>query len=89
MLWQDYAVTIIVYMFVLVTIPQLKDVIKGKTSLNLITAGATTIGNYCLGFVFFTLNLWLSVTSAFFIASLWFLIFIFSIKNIKNRENNM
>lgn len=89
MLWQDYAVTIIVYMFVLVTIPQLKDVIKGKTSLNLITTGATTIGNYCLGFVFFTLNLWLSVTSAFLIASLWFLIFIFSIKNIKNRENNM
>ena len=52
MIWQDYAVTIIVYMFVFVTIPQLIEVMKGKTSLNLLTAGATALGNYCLGFIF-------------------------------------
>jgi hypothetical protein len=86
MIWQDYAVTIIVYIFVIVTIPQLIDVIKGKTSLNLLTAGATAFGNYCLGFIFLTLNLWLSVSSAFFIATLWLLIFIFSIRNKKDNK---
>ena len=84
MIWQDYAVTIIVYIFVIVTIPQLIDVIKGKTSLNLITAGATALGNYCLGYIFLTLDLWLSVSSACIIATLWLLIFIFSIRN-KNK----
>jgi len=84
MIWQDYAVTIIVYIFVIVTIPQLIDVIKGKTSLNLITAGATALGNYCLGYIFLTLDLWLSVSSACIIASIWLLIFIFSIRN-KNK----
>lgn len=83
MIWQDYAVTIIVYIFVFVTIPQLIEVIKGKTSLNLLTAGATALGNYCLGLIFLTLNLWLSVSSACIIATIWLLIFIFSIKNKK------
>jgi len=83
MIWQDYAITIIVYMFVIVTIPQLIDVIKSRTSLNLFTAGATSLGNYGLGYVFFTLDLWLSVTSAFLIATLWLLLFLFSMRNKK------
>ena len=81
MIWQDYAITIIVYMFVLVTIPQLIDLIKNKNSLNLFTSCATSIGNYGLSYIFFTLNLWLSVISALFIATIWLLLFIFSIRN--------
>ena len=83
MIWQDYAITIIVYMFVAVTIPQLNDVIKRRTSLNLFTAGATSLGNYGLAYVFYTLDLWLSVTSALLIASLWLLLFLFSMRNKK------
>jgi len=83
MIWQDYAITIIVYMFVAVTIPQLIDVIKRRTSLNLFTAGATSLGNYGLAYVFYTLDLWLSVTSALLIASLWLLLFLFSMRNKK------
>jgi len=78
MIWQDYAITIIVYMFVAVTIPQLIDVIKRRTSLNLFS-----IGNYGLAYVFYTLDLWLSVTSALLIASLWLLLFLFSMRNKK------
>ena len=85
MIWQDYAITIIVYMFVAVTIPQLIDVIKRRTSLNLFTAGATSLGNYGLVCVFYTLDLWLSVTSALLIASLWLLLFLFSMRNKKNK----
>jgi len=86
MIWQDYAITIIVYIFVLVTIPQLNDVIKGRTSLNLFTSGATSLGNYGLAYVFFTLELWLSITSSFLIASLWLLLFLFSIRNKKIKK---
>ena len=65
-------------MFVIVTIPQVKDVITKKTSLNLITAGPTAVGNYGLAYVFSTLGLWISVTSSILIATLWLLIFLFS-----------
>lgn len=82
-IWQDYAITIIVYIFVLFTIPQLIDVIKNKTTLNIFTSLATSLGNYCLSYIFFTLNLWLSVISAKLIASIWLLLFIFSIRNLK------
>jgi len=83
MIWQDYAITIIVYIFVIVTIPQLIDVIKHKTTLNIFTSLTTSIGNYCLSYIFFTLDLWLSVISAILIASIWLLLFIFSIRNLK------
>ena len=45
-MWQDYTIAAIVYMFVAVTIPQVIDVVKGRTSLNIITAGPTFLGNY-------------------------------------------
>jgi hypothetical protein len=81
MIWQDFVITVIVYMFVIVTIPQLIDVIKGKSTLNILTTLATSIGNYGLAYIFVTLNLWLSVTSAFLIATLWLFLFIFSMRN--------
>jgi uncharacterized PurR-regulated membrane protein YhhQ (DUF165 family) len=76
MVWQDYAITLIIYLFVIVTIPQVIDVLKRKTKLNLLTAGSTAFGNYLMGVVFATLGLWISVTSSLLIASLWLIIFI-------------
>ena len=80
----------IIYMFVIVTIPQTHDVIKKKQHLNLITAGPTALGNYGLAFVFSTLGLWISVTSSILIATLWLIIFLGSWKNktIENKEKN-
>ena len=80
MIWQDYAITIIIYMFVIVTIPQVIDVYKKKTKLNLITAGPTAIGNYMMAIIFSTLGLWISVTSSLLIATLWLYLFIGSWK---------
>ena len=76
MIWQDYAITLIVFMFVIVTIPQVIDVLKRKVKLNLVTAGPTAIGNYLLAAVFATLGLWISVTSTLLIATIWLIIFI-------------
>ena len=85
MIWQDYAISLIVYMFVAVTIPQVIDVVKGRSSLNLLTAGPTSLGNYGLAYIFFTLGLWLSVVSALLIASLWLVLFVFSFRNNKRK----
>ena len=76
MIWQDYAITLIIYMFVIVTIPQVMDVLKKKTRLNLLTAGPTAFGNYLMAAVFGSLGLWISVTSSLLIATLWLIIFI-------------
>ncbi len=76
MIWQDFAITLIIYMFVIVTIPQVIDVLKKKTRLNPLTAGPTAFGNYLMAIVFATLGLWISATSSLFIASLWLIIFI-------------
>jgi len=79
-MWQDYAITLIIYMFVIVTIPQVIDVLKKKTRLNLLTAGPTAFGNYLMAAVFASLGLWISVTSSLLIATLWLIIFIGSWK---------
>ena len=81
MIWQDYALTSLIYMFVVVTIPLVRDVIKGRTTVNLLTAGPTAFGNYGMMYILATLELWISVTSAALIATLWLIIFIFSWRN--------
>lgn len=88
MIWQDFVITTIVYMFVIVTIPLLLDVIKNRMSINLLTSSATSIGNYILAYVFFTLDLWLSVISALLIASIWLALFIFS-HQIKKQKKEL
>ena len=83
MIWQDYAITIIIYMFVIVTIPQVRDVLRKKSTLNLITAGPTALGNYAMACIFFSLKLWISVTSSVLIATLWLIMFFGSWRNKK------
>ena len=81
MIWQDYAITLIVWMFVVATIPLVKDTIKGNTSVNLLTAVSTSIGNYGIALIFSTIGLWISIFSGLSIATLWLVIFIFSWRN--------
>jgi len=76
MIWQDYAMTLIIFMFVIVTIPQVIDVLKKKTRLNLLTAGSTAIGGYLMAIVLGTLGLWISVIASSLIATIWLVIFI-------------
>ena len=63
-------------MFVIITTSQVIDVSKKKVRLNLLTAGPTASGNYLMAMVFGSLGLWISVTSALLIATLWLIIFI-------------
>jgi len=80
-MWQDYVIAIVSVLFGFILLPQLKDTWKGKTILNVYTAGFTTIGLYVLGVTFFTLNLWISMAAEFFSGTVWLLLFLFSVIN--------
>ena len=82
-MWQDYVIAIVSVLFGFILLPQLKDVWHGKTTLNLFTAGLTTIGLYVLAITFFTLNLWVSVAAEIFSGTVWLLLFLFSVINKK------
>ena len=82
-MWQDYVIAIVSVLFGFILLPQLKDTWRGKTILNLYTASLTTIGLYILGITFFTLNMMVSVIAEFFSGTIWLLLFLFSVKNMK------
>ena len=80
-MWQDYVIAIVSLLFGVILLPQLKDTWRGKTILNLYTAGLTTVGLYILGITFYTLNMWISVTAEFISGTVWLFLFIFSLTN--------
>lgn len=81
--WQDIVISIVGLMFGVILFPQLKDVWKGKTILNLYSASLTTLGLFILAFTFATMDLWFSFVADFFSATVWFLLFALSLKNLK------
>jgi len=83
MLWQDIVIAVVSLLFGFILIPQLKDMWRDKSILNIYTAGLTTIGLFILAITFFTLNLWISVVAETFSAIIWLFLFILSFKNKK------
>ena len=83
MIWQDIVIAIVSLLFGFVMLPQFMDVWRGKTILNLYTAGFTTIGLFVIGLTFITLDLWISVVSEFFSGVIWLLLFVLSYRNKK------
>ena len=81
--WQDLVIAVIGLLFGFILLPQLFDVIKKKTVLNLYTAALTTIGLYIMTATFFTMGFWITVIADFFTATVWLLLFIFSFLNRK------
>ena len=81
----DMIIAVVSFMFGFILLPQLRDVIKGKASLNLFTASLTTVGLIILTVNFFTMEFWVSFAADFFSAVVWFLLFVFSYRNIKKK----
>jgi len=84
-MWQDFLIALVGLSFGLMLFPQLRDVIHGK-SVNIYTAGLTTIGLYILALTFFTLEMWVTVIAEIFSGTVWFLLFFFSVLN-KRKTN--
>ena len=82
--WQDIVIAIISILFGFILLPQLRDVYHDKTTLNIYTASLTTIGLYILAATFFTMSFWISMAADLFSGTIWLLLFIYSIKNIRS-----
>jgi len=80
-MWQDYVIAIVSLLFGIILLPQLVDTIKGKTILNLYTASLTTVGLFILAGTFFTMKYWTSFAADVLSGVIWFLLFVFSMKN--------
>jgi len=77
----DIIIAVVSFLFAFILLPQLRDVYKGKTTLNLYTASLTTIGLIILTANFFAMGFWISFIADFFNAVIWFLLFVFSVRN--------
>ena len=84
--WQDIVIAVVSILFGFILIPQLKDVWRGKSTLNLFTASLTTIGLYILAATFYTMQFWISFTAEIFSGTIWLLLFALSFKNKKKRK---
>jgi len=85
-MWQDYVIAIVSVLFGFILLPQLKDCWRGKSTLNVYTACLTAIGLYVLGITFFTLGMWISFAAEFFSGTVWLLLFVFSVNNMKRKK---
>jgi hypothetical protein len=72
-------------MFGFILLPQLRDIWHEKTTLNLFTAGLTTIGLYILTVTFFTMGFWISFIADFFSGTIWLFLFAFLLRNLKRK----
>ena len=75
--WQDIVISVVSILFGFMLFPQIADSIKGKT-VNIFSAGLTTIGLYILAGTFATLELWFSVVAELFVGTAWLVLFILS-----------
>ena len=82
-MWQDYAITGVIWIFVLCTIPLVKQIFKDGISLTPITTIPTCVGNLMLMMIWLTFPepLWVSFFSSMCIGILWLLMAIGSYKN--------
>lgn len=81
-MWQDIVIAVVGLLFGFILLPLLRDVWRGE-SINVYTAGLTTIGLYVMAATFFTMEFWVTFTAEVFSGTIWLLLFILSIKHKK------
>ncbi|MCQ1537642.1 hypothetical protein FTO68_01365 [Methanocalculus taiwanensis] len=86
MSWQDIAITIITFLLAVMLLPQLQDVLSRGAVVNFFTASFTSLLAYILSFIFASLGLWISVIGQTTVASIWFLLAYFSVRNVRNDQ---
>ena len=82
----DIIIAVVSLLFAIILIPQLRDVIKKKTTLNLFTAVLTTVGLIILTVNFLIMEFWISFIADLFNSIVWFLLFVFSYRNLKQKK---
>jgi hypothetical protein len=84
-MWQDITIAIISIIFDIVLIPQIIFGFKSKRkTIACSTALVTFIGVYATTLIYFTLQLYLTTLTSLIGGTLWFILFIQSVKYKKN-----
>jgi len=83
----DIIIAVVSFLFAFILLPQLRDVYKDGTVLNLYTASLTTVGLIVLTINFYLMGFWISFAADFFNSIVWGLLFVFSIRNLKKEKN--
>lgn len=86
MSWQDIAITIITFLLAVMLLPQLQDVLHRGAVVNFFTASFTSLLAYILSVVFASLGLWISVIGQTTVASIWFFLAYFSVRNVRDDQ---
>ena len=81
-MWQDFVIAVVGLLFGFILLPLLRDVWRGE-SINVYTAGLTTLGLYVMAAAFFTMNFWVSFIAEVFSGTIWLLLFVLSVKHKK------
>jgi hypothetical protein len=84
-MWQDTVIALVGLSFGFMLLPQVIDCIHGK-SVNVYTAGLTTVGLYILAITFFTLDMPITVIAEIFSGTVWLLLFLFSVINKRKKK---
>ena len=85
----DIIIAIVSFLFAFILLPQLRDVYRHKIVLNLYTASLTTIGLIILTANFLVMGFWISFAADFFNSVVWGLLFVLSIKNLKEKKKKL
>jgi len=80
-MWQDVTILGIGLIFGFLLIPQIIDLHRNKTALNIVSCVATTSALAVLGFVYATLGLWLAVIGEAITTIAWLILTALSIRN--------
>ena len=81
----DIIIAVVSFAFAFILLPQLRDVWRGKISLNLYTSSLTTVGLIVLTANFYVMGFWISFAADFFNSVVWGLLFVLSYRNIKKK----
>lgn len=86
MMWQDFVLTGANLIFGFLLIPQLKDVITDKQSLNLWSCGFTFFGLCIVNVTMVTLKLWLAAIPICTV--IWGLLWFYSWRNKNDKDRS-
>lgn len=73
---QDIVITIIVFYFGIILIPQILLMRKNRYHMNLLTTSTISLGLFIMGLMFYTMEMYISFIAEMFSGSMWFILFL-------------
>ena len=86
-MWQDLVIAGVSFSFAFILLPQVRDSLKGKSYVNMITSSLSAIGLFILTMTFETMDMRFSALSALVTCIMWLILFGLSYRNYLVSKN--